>query len=901
MRVEVTPFRTTVVPGHPLALTITVFNTADIISAHRVRILGVDDRWVELDKDELALFPESSGTVTATITLPKGIPAGTRRLAVQVRETTPPARTSITEVELTVPADRGTRIELDPMSAQGGHAIDIAVRLANLGNTALTLHLEGIDPEDRIGFRFQPQQVLLAPGEESTAQARISHRRPFAGSPKPRQFSIQASGGETPVEAVGAFIQKPLLSRGALAMLGLIAAITVFAAVITITFGRVVDKNASDRDALLQVIQGNRNAGAAAAGSVNGKVSLLTSGTGVGAVTVEAFTSADTSKPVGSTATKNDGTYDLEGLDAGTYKLRFSGAGFTQLWYPTAVDPGNATDVQVQAGQPTANVNVRIGGVPASVAGKVIGTDPTGALVAIRVPGGAAPTLASIAGPNTPGSATNTGGTSSSPSAPTTTPNANAPPSSTASTVGAASAGAAQPFDQASPPAPAPGANPDAGAVVETVPVDATGTFTLQNVPSPSTYEIVVLKSGYAPAVQNISLQAGEQRTGIEIELQRGDGAIAGTITANGVPVGGATITASNSQTSIATVSLTQDSVGSFTLRDLPTPATYTVVITANGFATQTLSLALSQAQTLTGINVDLARASGSISGTVTQVGGGPIGGVTVTVANGAINLQTVSVSVGAVGTYRVDGLPLPGTYTVTFSRPDLTSQTRSVPLDALGTTDATGVNASLAPATAVLQGAITDSSTNAPLGEVQISASTGTSTFTTTSASSPPGQYLLAGLPPGTYTLSFSRNGSVPTNQLVTLRANQTLTLNVALAPQTKVAGVVLYKPPGQNVGTAVTGARVVIYPAATYPNNAVQTVQSGAGGAFTFVGINPGDYIVEVTYPPGGAANYTQMLHLTDPITVSDDPSANACGPASNVGAHVCQLNPITVGPTS
>jgi hypothetical protein len=430
---------------------------------------------------------------------------------------------------------------------------------------------------------------------------------------------------------------------------------------------------------------------------------------------------------------------------------------------------------------------------------------------------------------------------------------------------------------------------------VETVPVDASGTFTLQNVPSPSTYEIVVLKSGYAPAVQSISLQAGEQRTGIEIELQRGDGAISGTVTANGVPVGGATITASNSQTSVATVSLTQDAVGSFTLRDLPTPATYTLVITSNGFATQTLSLGLSQAQTLTGVNVDLARASGSISGTVSQVGGGPIGGVTVTVANGAINLQTVSVSVGAVGSYRVEGLPLPGTYTVTFSRPDLTSQTRSVPLDPLGTTDAKGVNASLSTATAVLKGSITDSSSRAPLGEVLISASTGTSTFTTTSASSPAGQYLLAGLPPGTYTLSFSRSGSVPTNQLVTLRANQTLVLDVALAPQTKVVGVVLYQPPG-GTGTPVSGARVVIYPAATYPNNAVQTVSSGANGAFTIVGINPGDYIVEVTYPPGGAPNYTQALHLTDPIT-NEAGSCDASTPA-DVSAHICRLATITVG---
>ena len=58
-------------------VTVRVVNTADIISGHRIRVLGVDPRWATLDQDNLSLFPDSSGVAVLTVTLPAGIPAGT--------------------------------------------------------------------------------------------------------------------------------------------------------------------------------------------------------------------------------------------------------------------------------------------------------------------------------------------------------------------------------------------------------------------------------------------------------------------------------------------------------------------------------------------------------------------------------------------------------------------------------------------------------------------------------------------------------------------------------------------------------------------------------------------------------------------------------------------------------
>ena len=102
MRIDVAPTRTAVTPGQPIVVTASVFNTGDVIAAYRVDVLGVDARWVQTDVDSLQLFPGSSGTVVVTITLPPGIPAGTRTLGLQVTELTPPGQVELGEVELVV-------------------------------------------------------------------------------------------------------------------------------------------------------------------------------------------------------------------------------------------------------------------------------------------------------------------------------------------------------------------------------------------------------------------------------------------------------------------------------------------------------------------------------------------------------------------------------------------------------------------------------------------------------------------------------------------------------------------------------------------------------------------------------------------------------------------------------
>ncbi len=412
-------------------------------------------------------------------------------------------------------------------------------------------------------------------------------------------------------------------------------------------------------------------------------------------------------------------------------------------------------------------------------------------------------------------------------------------------------------------PGEAPATGPQ-GAIVRTVPIGADGTFDVTGLPSPAVYDLVVTKAGFAGAVQRIDVAAGEDRTGIELSLLVGDGSIAGTVAGIAGPVGGASITATNGQTRVETVSLTQDQVGSFVVRGLPTPGTYTVVVSADGYAPATLNLTLTQAQALTGVSVVLGRDQATLGGTVT-VPGGVSSGVSVTVSDGSVTAQTVTSSSPA-GAWQVTGLHLPSTYTVTFSRADLQSQVLSVSLDPYGAvtsgaTSADHVDATLRAGTARLTGHVRQTSPTGgpvPVGNVTVTVSSGTAQLVVWTASTPAsdvGHYEVPGLAPGTYTVTFSRTGTKATSSIVQLGAGDVRDLSPTLIAPAQVSGRVT------QIGEPLPGYTVVLFRAAEYGTGAppVATTTTAADGTYVLPNLDaPENYILEVRAGPTGVALY-------------------------------------------
>ncbi len=300
-------------------------------------------------------------------------------------------------------------------------------------------------------------------------------------------------------------------------------------------------------------------------------------------------------------------------------------------------------------------------------------------------------------------------------------------------------------------------------------------------------------------------------------------------------------------------------------LRNLPTPGTFTVVVTAPGYASQTLNVALAQAEELTGLSVILTRGSGSINGKVALADGSPLGGVTVTVSGGPLSVTTETLSRGkgvhGTGTYQFTGLPVPGTYEVAFSGPGLQPETREVVLVPPGTTtpslpgtasNPNHLDVAMQLATAAIYGKVSDLRGDALAG-IGVNVASGTTSYGVTSANVPVmGEYEIDGITPGTYTVSFTQPGALPTSSVVTLTAGQRLLYNAVLAQAASIDGHVDQRVNGAT--SPLPGAAVTLYLASQYPANALTTAKTGPKGYYLFTELNaPEQYIVQFSYPPG------------------------------------------------
>jgi 5-hydroxyisourate hydrolase-like protein (transthyretin family) len=849
MYVELNQRRIVAVPRRPETLEITISNTSDVIGGYTLRFLGADPSWIQVEESDISLFPDETRTITALITVPDGMVAGDRRITVQVRELTPPEATSIEEVVLVVPESRAVQMRVDPMALTAGKIGRFGLLVDNTGNTTVQSRLTGTDAEGKVRFEFEPPMLDLQPGEHAVVEIKAKAKRPIVGgpfvrvldigledprvagtpapapppetvdqkltvkAPKKKNLAAPSPGSEEPVLANASFVQKALLGRGLLSLLGLLFALSVFAVVITLALSRIVGQSAADRNLALEIAQARNAAATSGSSGMSGTVLLLTSGQPVPGVAIDVFPADDTSAPVATTATSKAGTWSVSDLPAGDYKLTFRGAGFVQLWFPQALSADNSETITLEANSKRAGLDVSLGGVPASIKGTVLGDDVSAATLALTVP---------AAGSSTGSDAT--------------------------------------------------------GAVVQTVPIGSDGSFELTNVPSPSVYDLVVTKTGYATATQRVDVSAGEERSGVEISLRKGDGVISGVVSSAAGPLGGVTVTATSGQTEVSTISLTDQDVGSFTLRGLPTPASYTVVASKPGFASQTITLTLAKGQKLTGVGLTLGKSSGSLKGTVSQLPSrAPAAGVAVTVTDGEHTIITATQSSGDIGAWKVGGLAVPGTYTVTFTRSDLAAQTLSVSLDSAGqitpgsqgaTVTEDGIEVSMQPSAAIVTGTIRQPGTgasagNVPVGEVTVQLSSGSTTYTVVSATVPSadkGKYRIENIPPGTYTVSVSRNGVSPTSTIMQLTAGQVRDYSPVLAAAAAIKGTVT-----QDGAAVPAGWYVDLYRSSDYPDDVYRTVRTDADGEFTFNDVDaPEVYVIEVRPTRGSAPLGSRTIQI-------------------------------------
>jgi type II secretory pathway pseudopilin PulG len=778
-------------PGETASFAVTVTNTSSVIDAYTVQVFGIDPAWVSTTPDRLSLFPGDVDSMTVNVNLPLDYPSSQRLLALNVRSENDPDDFALAHTEVSVIARSVVDVQIDPPMMQGGRKARFGIVINNTGNAPIVATPVGTDPEALAEFEFLPSTIEVPAGRSAVVQVTARKGRAWLGAPRARTFSL---GAETDArtERPATFIQRPRIGRWLISLLGLLAAAAVFAAVLSRTFDSVVDEASVDERLLEEALKSDAAAGGAIPvnpGSATGLVTSLSTESGVPGIQAELFLADDPTVPIASAATDTDGKYTFGSLEGGTYKVRFTGAGFAPIWYESGLTAANATEIDVELGAETSLGDLVIGGLPGSVSGWVIADDPSGALASLVVQGQIDATTA---------------------------------------------------------------------ALVSQVEVSADGSFIFEAVPSPADYTLRVEKLGFATETRALAIDAGQTLDDVEVSLRPDDGVIIGRVDSAEGALGGAMVVATDGSNTISTVSLTvDDNRGWFALRNLASPGRYTVTISREGFGTESRNVVIDSAGAPQ-LNVTLARAIGSMSGITSTNDRGPTGGVTVSVAGAAFASATSSISQqGTAGGFLIENIPIPGSYTVTFSKPGYVSQVLLVELDPRsGTANPSGVNVELVMETAVVRGTVFASSgTFAPQAKVKLS--DGSTIFEVLSANDSAGTFEFTNIPVGAYTLSASLLGTRETVVPINLQPGGVRVENLTLGTQAAITGRVVefvaFAEPDQfgELGELVPSpnrtVRLILL--SNFPGPAILPATTDANGEFTFTPIEAGvAYVVAV-----------------------------------------------------
>jgi hypothetical protein len=718
----------TATPGSQVHMDLDVTNTAAVIDGVTVRVIGLDPEQVTSTPQLLPLFPDASGRIALRIDVPLTFPAGRHPLTVEVLSSVRAEHRQHVDVDLVVAPRPQLKLALRPAVQRARRRSHHLVECRNSGNVPLSVVLTADDPERSLRTAFAVPSVVVEPATTGSVMLTVRAKRRFFGSDLDRPLNVRATATEHDVEddAVAVLRHRPLVPRGVLTVGVLVLIIGLWAGAFLLGLTKVFSGDPYTKTAPASFFVSSNETVLQAAGS--SLESLAKSGTlpaGVGGGIAGTVTASSTGAPTGRivvTAVRTGRNGQVRVASAasqadGSYLL----LGLLPGRYYVQFSAPGFRDAWYPAA-PTAKGAKLVDALPQAV---TRGIDAN----VVGLP-------ASISGQVDHGDA---------PVRPRTAVTARALFGSTTKSFRAVT--------------------------------DANGRYVLRGLPAPGTYELSFVTDKYAPTTVIEKVGAHQARSEPTVRLSAGEGSISGLVLADAggraTGLGEVTVSTSQDGRTLTTATPTQGQVGHFALTGLATPGTYVVTFVKPGFGAFTRVVGLAPGQQAD-LRITLRSGTGAVTGLVRDTAHQPLGGVTVTVGGTAAPMQTTTLTDGtSKGSYSLTGLPVPGSYTLTFSLPGYAPQT--VPLNLALDAPSPPADATLAKGFGRITGVVTDDE-GVPVVGATVAVTDGLTVRTTITVQADgthsAGSFVVPDLPPATYTVTVTRDGARPQTALVTVVA---------------------------------------------------------------------------------------------------------------------------------
>lgn len=359
--------------------------------------------------------------------------------------------------------------------------------------------------------------------------------------------------------------------------------------------------------------------------------------------------------------------------------------------------------------------------------------------------------------------------------------------------------------------------------------------------------DVIAIAPRQAATGLDVTMVGAPGRLTGRIALPPGSAAVPLTVTATMITEQAGAGSGAGAGGGAAPVTVTQVTTdGNINLEGLPTPATFQVTVTGQGFDTQSFQQAVGGGEASVINTVSLGAASGSITGGVTDANGVALGGVNVVARSGNTEVRVVTPTSGDVGRFSLVGLATPATYVLTFELTGFSSQTLALNLDAGASQSA---SARLVGGSGTISGDA-QAPDATPIGGIPVRIvgegfTAETTTLTTNGAAGAAGSFTVAGLPvPGDYTITLGGGGFQA----------ETLSASFTEAGTRSVGAITLLPTVSEIRGTVFVGGNGIGEAIVSLTNGIVSqqtTSATNPAGAFAFAQVPEGAYTLTVERP--------------------------------------------------